>query len=80
MYSQKEGIDFTEVFSNVVKHTFTRALLAVVSLFDLELEQLNVKTTFTWWLKETIYMDQPKIFILESKEIHACRLSKSFYG
>jgi len=44
--NQKEGIDYNEVFSLVVRHTFTRVLLAFVSLFDLELEQLDVKTAF----------------------------------
>lgn len=41
-WSQK-GIDFNEVFSHVVRHTSIRVLLA---LFDLELEQLDVKTAF----------------------------------
>ena len=45
-YSQKEDIDFNEVFSPVVKHTSIRVLLAMVAWFDLELEQLDVKTSF----------------------------------
>jgi hypothetical protein len=44
--SQKEGIDYHEVFSPVVKHTSTRALLALVALFEMELEQMDVKTSF----------------------------------
>jgi len=44
--NQKEGIDYNEVFSLVVRHTSIRVLLAFIALFDLELEQLDVKTAF----------------------------------
>ena len=45
-FSQKEGIDHYEVFSPVVKHKTTQILLPIVSAFDLELEQFDVKTAF----------------------------------
>jgi hypothetical protein len=41
-YAQKEGIDYNEVFSSVVKHSSIRVLLALVAQFDLELVQLDV--------------------------------------
>ena len=37
-YTQKEGVDFYEVFSPVVKHSSIMVLLVMVALFDLELE------------------------------------------
>jgi hypothetical protein len=59
-YSQKEGIDFHEIFSPVVKLVSIRVMLALVALLDLELEQLDVKTTFLHGdLDEDIYMEQP---------------------
>ena len=45
-YAQKEGIDYNEVFSLVVKHSSIHILLALVAQFDLELSQLDVKTAF----------------------------------
>ena len=47
-YSQKEGIDFNEVFSPIVRHTSIRVLLSIVAAQDLELEQMDVKTAFLW--------------------------------
>ena len=59
-YAQKEGIDYNEIFSPVVKYTFIWMLLAIVAQFDLELEQMDVKTTFLHGeLEERIYMKQP---------------------
>ena len=34
------------MFSPVVKHSSIRALLGVVTMYDLEVEQLDVKTVF----------------------------------
>ena len=45
-YSQVHGVDFNDVFSPVVKHSSIRVLLALVAMYDLELEQLDVKTAF----------------------------------
>ncbi|KAG8489021.1 hypothetical protein CXB51_017120 [Gossypium anomalum] len=44
-YSQIPGVDFTDVFSLVVKHSSIRALLGIVAMHDLELEQLDIKTS-----------------------------------
>ncbi|GJV64845.1 retrovirus-related pol polyprotein from transposon TNT 1-94 [Tanacetum coccineum] len=45
-YAQKEGIDYNEVISPVVKHSSIRILLALVAQLDLELVQMDVKTAF----------------------------------
>ncbi|KAH9669015.1 hypothetical protein KPL70_021617 [Citrus sinensis] len=45
-FTQREGVDFNEIFSPVVKHSSIRILLAMVALLDLELEQMDVKTAF----------------------------------
>lgn len=66
-YSQRECVDFNDVFSHVMKHSSIRMLLAIVALFDLELEQLDVKIAFIHGELEAIHMHQPEGFIVEGK-------------
>ena len=80
-YSQRKGIDYDEVFSPVVRHTSIRILLALVASYDMELEQLDVKTIFLHGdLEEVIYMEQPEGFMQPGTEHLVCRLKKSLYG
>jgi len=37
-FTQKEGVDFVEIFSPVVKHSLIRVLPAMVAHFDIELK------------------------------------------
>jgi hypothetical protein len=53
-------MEFGEIFSPVAKFTSIRLLLSIVATFDLETEQMDLKTTFLHGdLKEEIYMTQP---------------------
>lgn len=45
-FAQREGVDYNEIFSPVVKHTSIRVLLSIVAHGDMELDQLDVKTGF----------------------------------
>jgi hypothetical protein len=50
-----------------------------MTLYDLELHQIEVKTTFlNEDLYENVYMAQPKDFIMKEKERKGCHLKKSF--
>ncbi|KAL0441988.1 UNVERIFIED_CONTAM: Retrovirus-related Pol polyprotein from transposon TNT 1-94 [Sesamum radiatum] len=63
-FTQKEGIDNTEIFSPVVKYTTVRIILALTAHFDWELKQMDVKTAFLHGdSDENIYMAQPCGFI-----------------
>ncbi|GAB2277235.1 hypothetical protein Dimus_039224 [Dionaea muscipula] len=80
-FSQKEGIDYTEIFSPVVKYKTIRIILAIVAFYDLELEQMDVKTAFlNGDLDETIYMNQPAGYVDNLHKNHVCKLNKSLYG
>ena len=45
-YNQIQGDDFNDVFSPVVKHDSIYVLLALVAMYDLELNQFDVKIVF----------------------------------
>ena len=80
-YSQVEGIDFDEIFSPVAKMTSIRFLLSIAATFDLEVEQMDVKTVFLHGdLNEEIYMKQPEGFPVKGKKELVCKLKKSLYG
>lgn len=62
-YTQREGIDYNEIYSHVVKHSSIRVVLAIVAQFGLYLEQMDVKIAFLHGvLEERIYMAQPRGF------------------
>ena len=79
-YTQKEGVDFKEVFSPVVRHVSIRVLLGLTAVYDMELDQLDVKTTFLHRrLHEEILMTQPEGFVCSEYPDHVCLLKKSLY-
>jgi len=56
-YAQRESIDYSEVFSLVVNHSSIRILLALVTQYGLELDQLDMKIAFLYgYFEEEIYM------------------------
>lgn len=67
-FAQGEGIDYNETFSLVsIKDSF-RIIMALVAHYDLELHQMDVKTTFiNGELEEKVFMTQPKGFIMQGK-------------
>ena len=68
-YSQVEGIEFGDIFSPVSNLASIRFLLSIVATFDLEVEQMDVKTTFLDGdLEEEIYMKQPEGFAVKGKK------------
>ena len=80
-FTQREGIDYNETFSPVSCKDSFRIIMALVAHYNLELYQMDVKTTFlNGDLNENVYIAQPKGFFVERKERMGCRLKKSIYG
>ena len=80
-FAQKNGIDFDEIFSTIVKMTSIITILSLVATEYLHLEQLDVKITFLHgdW-EEEIYVTQPRGYEVNGKAKLVCRLKKSLYG
>jgi len=77
-YSQVEGIEFHEIFSLVVKLVSICIVLALTTLLNLELEQLDVKTTFLHGdLNEELYMEQQECFVQGCSRRLVCKLTQT---
>ena len=80
-YSQMEGVDYDETFAPVTRMKSIRILLALACHLKFKLYQMDVKTTFlNGFLKEDVYMAQPKGFIDPHFLDHVLYLKKTLYG
>jgi len=61
------------VFSPVVKYSSIHILLALVAQYNLELDQLDVKTAFLHGDLDEIFMTQPVGFNVAGKENLVCK-------
>jgi hypothetical protein len=81
VYSQVEGVDFSEIFSLVEKLNFIRILMSLDVEFDLEIEHVDVKKTFLYGdLEEEMYMKKHERFVVEGKKDVVCKLKIFLYG
>ena len=84
-FKQKQGMNFDEIFSPMVKMTTLHLVLGLVVIEDMELIQMDVKiASLHGDLDEDVYMKQPKGFRIKlehpTKGEVACRIKKVLYG
>ena len=80
-FSQKQGIDYDEVFAPVVKYSSLRALLAIANQYDLEVHQMDVKSAYlNGEVGNELYMRQPEGYVDPKQPGKVCKLNKSLYG
>ena len=80
-YFQMEGVDYDETFALVGRMESIRILLALACHLKFKFYQMDVKTTFlNGFLKEDVYVAQPKGFIDSHFLDHVLYLKKALYG
>ena len=80
-YLQQFGVDFDQTYASVVKPMAFRTLFALAAFFDLDIDQMDVKTAFLYGLiDQLIYMEIPKGTETEATKNMVCKLLKAIYG
>ena len=80
-YSQMEGVNYNETFALVTRMESIRILLALACHLKFKLYQMDIKITFlNGFLKEDVYMAQPKGFIDPYFLDHVLYLKKTLYS
>lgn len=80
-YLQQFGIDFDQTYAAVVKPMAFRVLFAIAAYFDLDIDQMDVKTAFLYDLiDQLIYVEIPKGTETEAMKNMVCKLLKALYG
>lgn len=74
-------MDFDQTFAAVVKPMAFQVLFAIAAYFDLNIDQMDVKTAFLYGLiDQLIYVEMPKETETEAIKNMVCKLLKALSG
>jgi hypothetical protein len=74
-FSQKQGLDYDETFSPVVRFESLRTVIALAVQNSLKMHQKDVTTAFlNGELQEEVYMKQPEGYVSEGQEDLVCKI------
>ena len=74
-------VDYFDTFTPMTRIASIRVLIALASIHNLVIHQLDVKMAFlNGDLEEEIYMKQPEGCVVPGKEKKVWKLVKSLYG
>lgn len=77
---QQFGVDFDQTFAAVVKPMAFRVLFAIAAFYDLDIDQIDVKTAFLYGkIDQLLFVETPKGYY-DDIEGMVYRLNKALYG
>ncbi|GAA0171472.1 transmembrane signal receptor [Lithospermum erythrorhizon] len=80
-YSQKAGVDYSEVFAPVARMDTIRMMINIAAQKKWKIHQLDVKSAFLQGeISENVYVDQPQGYEIKGKEHKVYKLQKALYG
>lgn len=80
-FSQIKGLNYDETYAPVVRFTSLRLLFAYAARRGLDIFHLDVETAFLHGdMDKTVYLQQPKGYIVKGQQNKVCKLRKSIYG
>ncbi len=80
-YLQQFGIDFDQTFAAVVKPRAFRVLFAIAAYYNLDINQMDIKTAFLYgMIDQLVYVQIPKGVETTANKGMVCKLLKALYG
>ena len=80
-YKHTECLDYFDTYSPMMRINSIRMMLAIATLKNLEVRQMDVKIVFlNGELDEEIYIELLDCFSAPGQERKVCKLEKSLYG
>ena len=79
-YLQQFGVDFDQTFTAVVKPIAFHMLFAIAAFYDLDIDQMDIKTAFLYReINQLLFVEMPKGYYDDIKGM-VCRLNKALYS